>query len=153
VLAGDVAQADPADQALITRLDHGGELIVEPLAGRRAVGQPQVDRGELVHAEGAQDVLDPAAQLRGLAVGQPAAGSVPARPDFADQREGAGVGGQRRPDELVGDAGPVALRGVDVVHAELGAPPNTPRPGSCIAPNPMRDTEKPPRRYRCMGRF
>ena len=34
VLAGDVAQADALDQPLTTRLNHGGEMVVEPLARR-----------------------------------------------------------------------------------------------------------------------
>ena len=65
VLAGDVAQADAADQALVARLDHGGELVVEPLVRPAPVHQPQVDGGQLVDAEAAQVVLDPAAQLAG----------------------------------------------------------------------------------------
>ena len=65
VLAGDVAQADAADQPLIARLDHRGQLFVEPRAGLRALDHPQIDGGQLLDAEAAEVVLDPAAQLAG----------------------------------------------------------------------------------------
>ena len=90
--------------------------------------------------------------------GQPGPRSVAACADLADQGEVVRVGVQRLADERVGDVGPVELRGVDVVDAELdGAAqhgerlvavtrrPETPGPGSCMAPKPMRETEKSPR--------
>jgi hypothetical protein len=99
-------------------LDHGGELIVEPPV-RLVARHPQVHRGQLPDAEAAQVVLDAAAQLIRVAVGQPSPALVAACADLADQREVVGVGMQRLADELVGDAGPVVLRGVNVIHAQL----------------------------------
>jgi hypothetical protein len=96
----------------------GRQLVVELLAGRPCVGQPQVDRGQLPHAQGAQVVLDAPAQLIGLAVGQPPPGLVAACPDLADQRQRIRVGKQRLPDELVSHAGTVVLGGVNMVHPE-----------------------------------
>ena len=91
--------------------------------GLRAVEEPQVDGGQLPDAEAAQVVLDSASQLIRVVVGQPATGLVAACSDLADQRQGVRVGVQRLADELVGDAGPVVLRGVDVVHTQFhGAP-------------------------------
>ncbi len=72
VLGSDVAQADARDQPGVAGRDHGGELIIEALVKGRVVHQPQVDGGELIHAEAAQVVLDGAPQLPGLAVRQPA---------------------------------------------------------------------------------
>jgi len=65
---------------------------------------------------------------------------------------------QRRADQLIGDAGAVVLGGVDVIDAEphraaqdcdsaarSRGGPNTPGPGSCIAPKPTRGTVTGPR--------
>ena len=84
---------------------------------------PEVHGGQLPHAEAAQVVFDSAAQLIGFVVGQPASGPVAACPDLAHQRQGARVGAQRFPDELVGNIRPVVLRGVDMVHTQLHRAP------------------------------
>ena len=75
-----------------------------------------------------------------------------AAPTFDTSSEVVGVRVQRLVDQLVGHVGPVVLRGVDVVRpparprgAAPRAPssrsrggPNTPGPGSCMAPKPIR---------------
>ena len=49
----------------------------------------------------------------------PAAVRVPLSPDLADQHQVVGVGVKRGADQLVGDTGPVILRGIDVIDTQL----------------------------------
>ena len=63
VAGRDVAEADAADQALLARRHHGGELVIEVLAGRGVVHEAQVDDGEVVDGQAAQVVLDSLPEL------------------------------------------------------------------------------------------
>jgi len=58
VLAGDVAEADAADQAVLTRLCHGRELIVEALVRCGSFSEAQVDGGQSLDLEAPQVLLD-----------------------------------------------------------------------------------------------
>jgi hypothetical protein len=123
VVTADVAQADAPDQPFVACLDHGGQLVVESLVWARAVDEPQVDGGQLPDAKAAQVVLDSASQLIRFVVGQPASRPVATCSDLAHQRQGVRVGVQSLPNELVGDARPVILRGVDMVHTQFHRTP------------------------------
>lgn len=100
-------------------------------------------------------------QVGGVFERQPAAGVIAMPTDLADQRQVLGVRMQRLPDQLVGDVGSVELGGVDVVlprfkpsstarrstasaSSRSRGGPNAFGPGSCMAPNPPRETEKQP---------
>src|SRR6202020_865946 len=116
---GDVAEADAADQAVVARLHHRGELVIESLARRAIVHEAQIDRGEMVDGQAAQVVLDPQGQLGRRIETQHSARPVPSRANLADQRQSLRVWMQRCPDELIRDIGAVVLGGIDVIDAEF----------------------------------
>ena len=96
MVEADAAESDSGDEALISGLDHRGQLPVETvmvhLADRRwitGVDAAQIDRGKAVDAQRAQVVLDAGPQLVGLLCGQPPTGLVAARSHLADQGRGA----------------------------------------------------------------
>src|ERR1039458_5121069 len=125
MLTGDVAEADAADQAVVARLRHRGELVIESLAGPGVVHEAQIDRGETVDCQAAQVVLDSLRELRRRIETQHPARRVPSRANLADQRQSLRVWIQRRPDELIRDIGTIELGGIDVIDAEFcGAPQN-----------------------------
>ena len=73
VLAGDVAEADAADQAVVARLHHRGELVIKSRAGPGVVHEAQIDRGKMVNCQSAQVVLDSLRELgRGIETQHPA---------------------------------------------------------------------------------
>src|SRR6185437_1924103 len=78
----DVAEADAADQAVLARCQHGGELVIEVLAGRGIVHQAQVDDGEAVDGQAAQVVLDSLPELGWPVVTEHTARCIPARADL-----------------------------------------------------------------------
>jgi hypothetical protein len=77
VAGRDVAEADAADQAVLARRHHGGELVIEELVGRGVVHEAQVDDGEVVDGQAAQVVLDSLPELGGPVVPQDIARCVP----------------------------------------------------------------------------
>jgi hypothetical protein len=70
VLRSDVAQPDTGDEAVLTGLDKGRELVVEAGVGWRTVDQAQIGGSELVYLEGGQVVLEAATKLVGFVVEQ-----------------------------------------------------------------------------------
>ena len=93
----------------------------------------------------------PARSSGGESAGSHAALLVAPSADLGDELESVRIRIQRLADQVVDDVGPVILRGVDVIDAQLdraaqdgpGASgsrggPKTPGPASCIAPKPMR---------------
>ena len=93
------------------------ELDVEPLArGLGRVRHAQVHGRQPPGAERGEVVLDALAQLVRFVEPQQRAAGVAAGGHLADDRQVVRIGVQRLADELVHRAGPVVLRGVDVVH-------------------------------------
>ena len=123
MLTGDVAEADAADQPVVTGLHHHGQLVVESLAGPGVVHEAQVHRREMIDGQAPQVVLDSLPELHRRIRAQHPARPVAARADLADQRQPLRIRVQRRPDELVRDVRTVVLRGIDVIDAELGGAP------------------------------
>jgi hypothetical protein len=63
VLTGDVAEADPPDEAAIAGVQHRRQLIIELLAGLGVVHEAQVDRGKVVDRQAPEVVLDSLREL------------------------------------------------------------------------------------------
>ena len=128
----DAAQPDAADQPFVAGLDHRGQLPVEQLAvdrrrrrwDRRSSWMRRLTAASRSAPSVAQVLLDVGAQFVGLLGGQSSRPVSSRRAaDLADQREVVRIGVQRLADQLVGHVGPVELRGVDVVDAQLDCAP------------------------------
>ena len=109
----DVAQADPRDQALVTRRHQGGELVIEACVNAAVTGQAEVDRRELAHPQAAEVVHDARTQLARFAGLEASARAVAADRDLADDRQLVRVWVERFADQVV-DC-PVVLGRVDVI--------------------------------------
>jgi hypothetical protein len=112
---GDVADADPGDQAVVPRGYQGAELVDKPFVGYVGVQHAQVYGGELLDTERRKILFDTRAELIGVVVGQYRAEFVSARANLTDQCQSIGVGRQCFPDQLIHHSGPVILRGVNVI--------------------------------------
>ncbi|WP_353615641.1 hypothetical protein [Mycobacterium sp. D16R24] len=136
----DIAQTDTGDQTFVPGLDRAGQLTFE---------LPTVQSTWLVGIAR----LDVMAELVGFLGRQPTSSVSAPVTHLADQCQLLRTRIQRRVDELVGDIGPVELRRVDVIDAQLHCSPqhpkarsrscggpNTPGPGSCMVPKPIRAT-------------
>ena len=155
MLTGDVAEADAADQAVVARLYHRSELVIESLAGPGIVHEAQIDDGKMVDGQASQVVLDSLRELRRRIEAQHPARQVPSRANLADQRQSLRVWMQRCPDELIRDIGTVELGGIDVIDAEFrGAPQNRNRLAAVSRrPEYPRDLAAAWRRSRCVTRL
>lgn len=119
VCGRDVAEPDRRDQTVVTRRDHGGQLIVEEVIRFGTSDQPEVADRKGIDGERSKVVLDALAELGGLLGGEDTAVPVPPRTDLADQDQVLGVGVERLANELVHHVRAVELGGVDVVHATV----------------------------------
>jgi hypothetical protein len=111
----DIAEPDPGDETVVAGGHHRGQLVIEAGADAPVTGQPEIDRGQLAHPQGAQVVLDALAQLVRVVEGQHRAAVIAADRDLADDRQPVGIGVQRVADQLVDRAGAVVLSGVEVI--------------------------------------
>lgn len=114
----------------------------EPGWGTFGVAESEVDQVEDVEAEGLEVVVDLAAQIFGSAGCRPAALFVAGRAHLGQDVQRLGIGVQCLADQLVGDARPVGVAGVDVCDTEgdrftqhgqgtlaIGGRPHDPRAG------------------------
>jgi hypothetical protein len=115
----DVAQPDRGDQAVLSRRDHRGQLIVDEAVRLGTSYQAEVDGGKGGDAERSEVLLDVMAELSRFLGGEDLAVPVPPGTDLADQDQVLGVGEERLANELVHHIRPVELGGVDVVDATV----------------------------------
>ena len=91
-----------------------------PQQARLEVEAAQVDDGELLDPQAGEVVFDGGPEFARLLGWLQRDGGVNAvRSDLADEHDVVGVGRERAPDQLVGQAGTVKLRRVEVVDAQL----------------------------------
>ena len=115
---------DAGDLALVAQSRHPASWSSsDPLADRAVIIWPQVDGPEAVDGEGAQVVLDAAAQLFGSLRRKPPAPVVSWAPTLETRTSPSGVGMQSLPDQCVGHVGSVVLRRVDVVNTKVDGTP------------------------------
>jgi hypothetical protein len=132
---GDVADADPGDQAVVPRGYQGAELVDKPFVGYVGVQHAQVYGGELLDTERRKILFDTRAELIRVIVGQDRAETVPADGDLADQRQFVAVRVKCFPDQLIDHPGPVVLGSVNVI--DTGIDSRT-QHGDCFVAIPRR---------------
>jgi len=120
LLRGDVADPEVANQTLLLELHESLEGLSERTRLRAlSIAQAHVDQVEHLNPEGLTVLMDLLAQILRAPGRGPATLGVAVRPHLGHDVQRPGIGVQRLPDQLVGDARPVGVAGVDVGYPQV----------------------------------
>jgi hypothetical protein len=151
--AGDVADAQVPDQALVPQRGQRGEPVAERLAAAaRQAAHAQVDQVQNVDTEVAEVLLDRRAELAGRGLAVHLAVGPAQRADLGGDGDACRIRAEGLAQDVAGAAGPGEVEGggVEVAGTEPDGPARTAtavarsipgpfrQPGSCIATNPRR---------------